>query len=194
VKASFSRLEARDFPLLVWLSLLFFVLVIVGVVREERTDWRPIQTRFRSVLERQGLIAPAREFTPGIRQLWVPQLGRVDRCVTCHLGYEWGGTLPANLEAPLAPHPPLPYLDAHPFAEFGCTSCHGGQGFATTIRDAHGGVEHWDAPLLDRSLAEVYGLTESELMQIRCNGCHRREESTPGMEMIDHGKELFRKN
>lgn len=194
MKPILSRLEARDFPLLVWLSLLFFVFVIAGVVREERTDWQPIQARFRSVLERQGQVGPARAFTPGIRQLWVPQLGRVDRCVTCHLGYEWSGTLPADLAQPLAPHPPLPYLDAHPFSEFGCTSCHGGQGFATTVRDAHGGVEHWDAPLLDRSLAERYGLTQAELMQIRCNGCHRREESTPGMETIDHGKELFRKN
>ena len=35
------------------------------------------------------------------------------------------------------------------FQEFGCTSCHGGQGFATTTAGAHGDVEHWDEPLLD---------------------------------------------
>jgi cytochrome c2 len=139
-------------------------------------------------------VRAARAFTPGIKQLWLPELGRVDRCITCHLGYEWAATLPANLEAPLAPHPPLPYLDAHPFLQFGCTACHGGQGFATTTRAAHGDVEHWDEPLLDGALAQRYGLTASELMQMRCNGCHRHDESTPGLETIDRGKDLFRKN
>lgn len=194
VRRPFSRLERFDFPALVVLSLLFFALVIAGVAREERSDWRPIQTRFRGVLEQNGQVGAARAFVPGVRQLWIPQLGRVDRCVTCHLGYEWSGTLPADLPAPLAPHPPLPYLGAHPFEEFGCTSCHAGQGFATATEAAHGHVEHWDEPLLDAALAGRYGLTAAELMQMRCNGCHRRDESTPGMETIDRGKVLFRKN
>ncbi len=194
MRSPFRRFEWLDFPLLVLLSLLFFALVLAGLLREVRTDWRPIQDRFVQVLEQHGQVRAARSFTLGIRQIWVPALGRVDRCVTCHLGYEWGGTLPATVPAPLAPHPELPYLDAHPFAEFGCTACHAGQGFATDTEAAHGHVEHWDEPLLDRSLAERYGVTEVELIQMRCNGCHRRDDSTPGMGTIDRGKELFRKN
>lgn len=190
----FSRLEGFDFPVLVVLSLLFFALVVIGVVREERTDWRPIQARFRRVLEERGQVQAARTFTFGIRQLWLPQLDRVDRCVTCHLGYEWAGTLPADLPVPLAPHPALPYLDAHPFTEFGCTSCHSGQGFATDTEAAHGHTENWNEPLLDRTLAERYGLTAAELMQVRCNACHRRDDATPGTELINEGKVLFRKN
>ncbi len=194
MRSPFTRFEARDFALLVTLSLAFFGLVVAGVVREARTDWGPIQTRFRAVLEQRGQVKAARAFVPGVRQLWVPELGRVDRCVTCHLGYEWAGTLPATLEAPLAPHPSLPYLDAHPFTEFGCTSCHAGQGFATETRAAHGDVEHWEEPLLDAKLGGPYGLGSGELIQTRCNGCHRQDESTPGMEVINHGKELFRQN
>lgn len=194
MRRPFARFERFDFPALVLLSLLFFALVIAGVVREQRTEWQPIQRRFRRILEQHGQVAAARAFRPGIRQLWLPRLGRVDRCVTCHLGWEWGGTLPAGLPAPLAPHPPLPYLDAHPFEDFGCTPCHGGQGFATTTAAAHGNVEHWDEPLLDGELARRYGLTAAELMQMRCNGCHRRDESTPGMELVNAGKVLFRKN
>ena len=190
----FSRFESRDFPLLVVLSLVFFGLVVAAVVREERSEWRPIQLRFRDVLEQHGQVRAARAFNPGVRQIWLPELGRVDRCVTCHLGYEWEGTLPASLGVPLAPHPALPYLDAHPFLQFGCTACHGGQGFATSAAAAHGNVEDWDEPLLAGGLAERDGLTAAELMQLRCNGCHRRDESTPGMEIIDRGKELFRKN
>jgi cytochrome c2 len=194
VRDPFSRFESQDFPILVILSLIFFGLVIAAVVRESRSDWKPIQVRFREVLEQHGQLAAARAFRPGVRQLWVPELGRVDRCVTCHLGYEWAGALPASLGAPLAPHSPLPYLDAHPFPQFGCTVCHGGQGFATSTAAAHGHVENWDEPLLGRTLAERNGLTAAELMQLRCNGCHRRDESTPGMAIIDRGKELFRKN
>jgi mono/diheme cytochrome c family protein len=194
VRAPFSRFERFDFPALVLLSLLFFVLVAASVVREEEGDWRPIQGRFVRVLEQHGQLSAARSFAPGIRQIWIPALGRVDRCVTCHLGWEWSGTLPDSVPAPLTPHPALPYLDAHPFVQFGCTTCHGGQGFATQTRAAHGDVEHWDEPLLDHRLAERYGLSETELMQIRCNGCHRREESTVGMDTIDRGKVLFRQN
>ena len=35
----------------------------------------------------------------------------IDRCVTCHLGYDWGAVLPATLVEPLMPHPNLPYMD-----------------------------------------------------------------------------------
>ncbi len=194
MRRPFSRFEFPDFPLLVLLSLLFFALVVAAVLREWRSEWRPIQERFRAVLERNGQLGAARTFTVVVRQLWVPELARVDRCVTCHLGYEWSGVLPANLPAPFAPHPNLPYLEAHPFTEFGCTPCHGGQGFATTASAAHGHVEHWDEPLLDRALADRYGLGATEPMQTRCNGCHRHSESAPGMETIDRGKVLFKKN
>jgi cytochrome c2 len=194
VNGPFRRLEARDFVILVSLSLAFFVLVVVAVVREERGGWRPIQEQFRQVLERNGQVQAARSFTPGIRQLWIPRLGVVDRCVTCHLGYEWGRTLPADLPQPLGPHPDLPYLEAHPFSEFGCTPCHGGQGFATERQAAHGHVEDWGEPLLGRRLAKRYELTRAELMQIRCNACHRRDETTAGMDAINKGKTLFRQN
>ena len=50
MRRPFGRFESFDFPALVVLSLLFFGLVALGVVREERTDWGPIQTRFRAVL------------------------------------------------------------------------------------------------------------------------------------------------
>ena len=31
----------------------------------------------------------ARDFRPGIQQIWIPKIGVTDRCITCHLGYEW---------------------------------------------------------------------------------------------------------
>jgi cytochrome c2 len=187
------RLEWTDFPILVALSLVFFGLVIVAVLHERDTDWLPIQRRFVDVLAANGQAQAAREFQTGVKQIWIPELGRVDRCVTCHLACEWGTALPADLPEPLKPHPALAYMEAHPFAQYGCTVCHGGQGFATDTRSAHGEVEHWDEPLLSSRLAARYDLTAGELMQSRCDACHRRETSTPGMELVNRGKELYRK-
>jgi mono/diheme cytochrome c family protein len=188
-----SRLETRDFPLMVVLSLAFFALVAAVLLRERDSEWRPLQTRFAAILEDNGQAQAARELTRGVRQIWLPELGRVDRCPTCHLGYDWSGTLPADLPEPFTPHPALPFMGAHPFDEFGCTSCHGGQGFATEKRAAHGEVEHWDEPLLSRQLAAQVGVPPTALLQMRCNACHRREVSTDGMETLNRGKDLFRK-
>jgi mono/diheme cytochrome c family protein len=176
-----------DIWLLLFSSLLFVLFILLAFFREYSTDWLPIQRRFRQILEQHAQVTAAREFHFGVKQLWLPALNRVDRCITCHLGYEWGGILPPDLPQPFAPHPRLPYLEAHPFPRFGCTSCHGGQGYATDIKAAHGEVEHWEEPLLSRKLAAAYGLSRQELMQLRCNGCHRQDGETHGMDFIDLG-------
>lgn len=181
--------KQSDFWWLFLSSLFFFGFVILAFVRDYDTDWLPIQKRFRLILEQHAQLTAAQDFRFGVKQLWLPALNKVDRCVTCHLGYEWGSVLPADLPQPFAPHPPLPYLDAHPFNRFGCTSCHGGQGYATDIKGAHGEVEHWEEPLLSTKRASAYGLTRRELMQLRCNGCHRQDQETPGMEMINTAKQ-----
>jgi len=189
-RSIFARL---DQTLLVALSLVFFVLVLLAVLRDERSEWLPFQERFQEILEENDQRTAAEELEPGIRQIWIPALDRVDRCVSCHLGYEWGASLPADLPEPLAPHPDLPFMRAHPFQDFGCTGCHGGQGFATERAAAHGDVAHWGEPLLSTGLAERYGLTRAELMQTRCNQCHRHEPETQGMDEINQAKDLFGK-
>jgi hypothetical protein len=63
-----------------------------------------------------------------LQQIWVKELDRVDRCTTCHLGIEWKGL--ENAPNPFRSHP-AEILKSHPLNQFGCTVCHGGQGFAT---------------------------------------------------------------
>lgn len=189
MEATRSFRKYTDFWWLFLSSLFFFGFVILAFVRDYDTDWRPIQKHFRQLLQQHAQLTAAQDFRLGVKQLWLPTLNKVDRCVTCHLGYEWGSVLPADLPQPFAPHPRLPFLDAHPFNRFGCTSCHGGQGYATDIKGAHGEVEDWEEPLLSSELASSYGLTRGELMQMRCNGCHRHETKTPGMELLDMAKQ-----
>jgi hypothetical protein len=185
--------EAQDFAWLVAMSLLFFALVAIGLWREHAAPWRPWQRRFRLALSAAGHFADARKFHPGIRQIWNPDLGVVDRCVTCHLGYEWSGVLAPDLPQPLAPHPALPFMPRHPFTRFGCTPCHAGQGWATTALGAHRGGAGWEEPMLSRALAASCAVSQSELIQMRCNYCHRRDDSTPGMDAINLAKKLFKK-
>ncbi|HEY2107350.1 MAG TPA: c-type cytochrome [Candidatus Binataceae bacterium] len=185
--------EPSDFSWMVVMSLVFFALVAIALWREYATQWRPYQKQFRVVLEQNAKFEAVRKFHPEIRQIWIPELGLVDRCITCHLGYQWSGVLPAGLAEPLTPHPALPFMAPHPFEKFGCTTCHAGQGWATTVYGAHDGGPGWDEPMLSRQLAQSDGLTEAELIQMRCNFCHRRDQSTPGMEEINLAKPLIKK-
>lgn len=185
--------ERQDFAWLVIMSLVFFVLVAIGLWREHATQWRPYQKHFRALLIQYGQRTAAQKFDVGIKQIWVPRLKLVDRCVSCHLGYDWGRVFPADLPQPLTPHPNLPFMKYHPFDKFGCTSCHGGQGWATTVAAAHQGGPGWEEPMLSTALAAKYKLTEAELMEMRCNFCHRNDVSTPGMDDINLAKKLIKR-
>lgn len=184
--------EARDFGWLVAASLFFFMLVAIAVWSEVHTGWAPFQIQFRELLGHYGRPEDARSFQVQIRQIWIPKIGATDRCITCHLGYEYATVLPATVPEPLTPHPRRQWLGKHEFASFGCTTCHGGQGWATTTSDAHVGGRGWDEPMLSPALARQYGLTMGEMMQMRCNFCHRHDTETAGMDEINRAKKLFK--
>jgi cytochrome c2 len=121
--------------------------------------------------------------------VWVADLGRADRCITCHQGVSWPGLEKA--EQPYRTHPQEP-LKTHPLQRYGCTSCHGGQGWAIDTAAAHGEVAHWEEPLLSRTLGESYTLAtdKNALMQMNCNQCHRYDRETKGAAAINLAKRL----
>jgi hypothetical protein len=192
-ESSKESYEVLDFGWMVAMSVLFFVLVVVGFWIEFSTEFAGYQRQFPQLLGHYGKGDEARNFRPGIQQIWIPKIGVTDRCITCHLGYEWSSVLPATVAEPLAPHPTNDWLAKHEFAKFGCTPCHGGDGAATTIAGAHEGGRGWEDPLLSRALAAKYGLTMGEMIQMRCNFCHRHDAATPGMDEINLAKVLFKK-
>lgn len=138
-------------------------------------------------LEQNSSPGSAAAFDLSIKQLWLPELNRVDRCTSCHLGYDQ-----SSLKEAPEPFRFHPDIAPHEIPKMGCTICHGGQGFALKKKDAHGEIEHWQEPLLGKKMTEKYGLKgEASLIQINCNICHRRDEETPGMEMINLAKKLM---
>ena len=96
-------------------------------------------------------------------------------------------------EHPFRTHP-QEILRSHPPEVYGCTSCHGGQGYAVDTEPAHGPVHFWEEPLLGKGMGEAYSIVENKaaLMQSNCNVCHRYDRETKGAEFIDHAKKLVR--
>ena len=175
------------------------VLAIVGVVlvigtglfmwSDRAHDWRYYQMTFRQMVAEQFGEDKAAVLPGGVQQIWTGELGRADRCVTCHQAIGYKGF--ESAEHPYRTHPVEPFK-LHPVEKYGCTSCHGGQGWAIDTAAAHGEVAHWEEPLLSRSLGETYTLAgnPNALMQMNCNTCHRFDRETPGADAINLAKSL----
>jgi cbb3-type cytochrome oxidase cytochrome c subunit len=125
------------------LSLAVAVLLAgLGAVESE-PEWVRYQREYAQVVAHlpgsitQTQVSTARraeELQPEIRQIEIAALNRVDRCTTCHLGV--ANSQMADAPLPFTAHPAL--LDSHPPEHYGCTICHGGEGRAVTVAEAHG--------------------------------------------------------
>ena len=162
-------------------SLTLAALVFLVIVREHRSQWRPYQQEYKTFLRRNAATPASREaadrFTIGYRQDWLPDFKRADRCRSCHIGV---ANPAAPAKAPLAPHPDA---DPHTLSEFGCTICHGGEGYATRLPDAHEelvplrtiesgcGKCHDSAAIREGAPTLAAGRNLAD--RYNCNGCHR---------------------
>ena len=172
----------RIFPVL---ALLSFLLLIGLAWKDYDRPYLEYQRKFKALLDQKstGSSKPV-EFRFGYRQRWSKELGRVDRCETCHLGLDD----PRFKDAP-QPFTTHPVIAEHAYEKFGCTECHGGQGMATTVEDAHGPTENWNKALYhDNFMENSCSLCHGEYLQAQapvlfrgqtmffeygCRGCHK---------------------
>ncbi len=186
-----KRVSNKEILTVLIVSVVCFVALAGAFFVENVPDWRYYQGEFAYVLEEQIGDVDMSLVPTGIQQIWVEDLDRVDRCTTCHQGLFWNNL--SNAEQPWKSHPNPELLDIHPIEEYGCTSCHGGQGFALGLNEAHGFVKHWEEPLLSKIIGEEYDpRNPPSLHEINCNNCHRYERHTDGMPMINKAKSLVR--
>ncbi|MGR3318465.1 MAG: c-type cytochrome [Candidatus Anammoxibacter sp.] len=118
-----------------------------------------------------------------IYQTYIKEINLADRCMSCHAGIDKEESV--SDENPFKAHPNRDYyLGNHPVSEFGCVSCHEGQGRAlTSVEEAHGEVEYWLTPLLRGNYA-----------QSSCTKCHGLDSDLEeGAPLLVKGKELFTK-
>ncbi len=188
-KRTDSPYPKRDRPVLAAVGLLLIVSTVLFAWSDRRHDWRWYQAEFRKMVTEKLGAEKARLLPAGTEQIWVRSLGNADRCITCHQGILWKGFETAD--QPFRTHPPGP-LKAHPVEKFGCTSCHGGQGYSIDAETAHGPVPHWEEPLLGQRLGEEYSIVDDKkaLLQMNCNVCHRYDRETAGADFVNHAKRL----
>lgn len=165
----------KMFALLGILSLLFFGL---SVWKNSNREWKKYQNELKKIEYNMAMTEEAKERIKNrnleIKQIFIEELGVVDRCTTCHLRVDNAGS-EINME-PFKAHPDI---FSHPPEIFGCTTCHRGQGRATTVQAAHGDVKHWYRPLL-----------RGDYIQASCGKCHIKNipDDAP---LLAYGIELY---
>ena len=139
-----------------------------------------------------ALIRKTQNFDYSMRQINVGEADIVDRCETCHLGIREPLTItPAAMKRPrkkldplaraFVSHPNKELLQIHNPDRFGCSSCHGGNGRATTtVVKAHGQNPFW-----------LFPLHEKENMEAGCQQCHLKDRVLNGAPTLTLGKDLF---
>ena len=128
-----------------------------------------------------------------IRQTYIEEINKADRCQSCHVGIDQPArsngrlrlTVSGTNKQPFAKHPgDFIYLTNHPTDKFGCTLCHHGQGRATSSAEkAHGNVEFWTQPML-----------KGEFAQATCQKCHSNVKNLRGAPALSKGEELIEKH
>jgi mono/diheme cytochrome c family protein len=145
------------------------------------TEWRRHQRRYRTLLSEKADDDHSRKIAKSFRielqQAVLPELGRIDRCLSCHLGVD--NPRMKDVPQPYRSHPG-PFLEQHPIGKFGCTICHQGQGRAIVSEESKR-EEHWGAWLLPLPYT-----------QASCGVCHDPISfEGEGAPVLAHGYQLF---
>jgi cytochrome c1 len=155
-------------------SLIFLGSLAIAPAKNFFSEWRHYQHGYlRMIRNRSDANTLQRHFQGGIQQIWLPELGVVDRCTSCHVGLKE----PSLADVPTQPfrtHPVIP----HKLEQFGCTVCHRGQGAATTVSEAHNSTLAWEQPILP-----------AKYIESSCGECHRGP--LPGTPQLNQGRNLL---
>jgi mono/diheme cytochrome c family protein len=163
-------------------SLVCLAFLMLAALEENiAAEWRAPQFEFARLQQEKshgaandGKRSPS--YAIEVRQVFLKDWNRVDRCVSCHVGIDNPDLRSAA--QPLTAHPG-DLLEHHPVERFGCTVCHQGQGRATDKDGAHGRVPFWDQPLL-----------VGDLVQATCAKCHQGAD-VPQAPVLTRGQHLL---
>ena len=182
----------------------------VVIYNQSQSNWQDSQkTYFKQALVQAK--SPAEraaldQQSPRIEQTIVNGFGaeRVDRCQSCHIAVDDPNFTTSN--EPLRTHPYSAEMGdvirngrwerRHKFSDFGCTTCHDGQGRGLDKADAHGEDVSWPSPMLGYTIQSdwkkeiaphVHG---KEYIQANCAQCHT-DKDFAGTPLVTRGRELF---
>jgi mono/diheme cytochrome c family protein len=155
-------------------SVLLLLALAVAPAKDHFSEWHSYQKQYlRLIHDRGDAVTLQRHFRGGIQQIWLPDLGVVDRCQTCHTGLAEASLADVSTQ-PFRRHPPIP----HKLDEFGCVVCHRGQGAATTVAEAHHSALAREEPILP-----------ARYIESSCGQCHHAPMA--GTPRLNEGRELL---
>jgi mono/diheme cytochrome c family protein len=158
------------------MSLLLLISLAIAPAKNHFSEWRSYQKQYLALVRTRGdAVTLLRHFHDGIQQIWLPQLGVVDRCTTCHVELKEASLADVSAQ-PFRTHPVIP----HGSNEFGCVMCHRGQGAATTVEEAHRSTLAWEQPILP-----------ARYVQSSCGQCHH--SALTGTPQLNLGRTLLRR-
>ncbi len=163
-------------------SLIIIFILFYEAYRENvGNEWHAYQQQYKAELKKIATNDRQRKFADNyeikMRQIFLPGLNRVDRCVSCHVGIE--DSRMDHAKQPLTVHPG-DILENHEIDAIGCTVCHDGQGRAVTAKEAHAvGILYWEKPMLFQPFLES-----------NCFRCHNVNE-LPQATLYHQGRKLF---
>jgi len=156
------------------LSVALVLLLAVVPVKHHFREWAQYQSRYLRLIRQRGDAATLqRRFQSGLQQTWLPEIGVVDRCTTCHVAMKEASLADVSTQ-PFRPHPPIP----HSLTEFGCVMCHRGQGAATNVEEAHSSTKAWEQPILP-----------ARYIESACGQCH--QNALTGTPQLNAGRKLL---
>ncbi|MGA2632848.1 MAG: c-type cytochrome [Terracidiphilus sp.] len=155
-------------------SVALLLALAIAPAKEHFSQWHGYQRQYlRLIRDRGDAVSLRRRFQPGVHQIWLPELSVVDRCTTCHLGLNETGLADVN-QQPFRKHPAIP----HSLDGFGCVICHGGQGAATTVAEAHHSERAGEEPILP-----------ARYIESGCGQCH--QNALPGTPQLNLGRKIL---
>jgi len=165
-------------------------------LRKKRDDYLKNQLIGLGPAAIDGLKAKMGKYDYSIlgHQISVNEFNIVDRCEVCHAGIrepleltpanlapDKPGGKPDNLARAFVSHPNKEILAIHNPEKFGCSSCHWGNGRATTSDvKGHGQNRFWLWPMFEKENTEA-----------GCQQCHAKDRVTDGALMLNLGRDLF---
>jgi mono/diheme cytochrome c family protein len=173
--AAFLRAFLRD-PIRLFgvVSVVLLLVLAIAPAKDHFSEWRGYQNNYLRMIRNRGdALTLRRHFQGGIRQIWLPSLGVVDRCQSCHVGLTEASLADVKTQ-PFRMHPVIP----HKVDQFGCVICHRGQGAATTVEDAH-----------YSKLAQEEPILPIRYIESGCGQCHH--EALDGTPRLNRGRTML---
>jgi mono/diheme cytochrome c family protein len=156
-------------------SVIFVIALAISPLKDLGREWKRYKREYaRFAQTRPDTKRLLADFHPGIDQIWIPEMGVVDRCTTCHQGISQPSLAAASVPQPFRAHPPIP----HPVQQWGCVVCHRGQGPSTEVAEAHETTLAWEQPTLP-----------TRFIQGACGSCHRN--ALPETPRLNRGRQLL---